>query len=116
MTSSTWGFEKAVTALATVVSKAFPGFIITDAGEKFMSIEFGMPELIGVPNAKLAFLSEEHGHIMIQGEPPKINIGDKVEFYPSHICTTLNLNDWLWVVDGEKVINCWKIAARGKSQ
>ena len=110
------GFEKAVTALATVISRAFPGFIITDAGEKFMSIEFGMPQLIGVANARLAFLSEEHGHISYQGEPPQLKVGDKVEFYPSHICTTINLNDRLWVVEGDKVIDCWKIAARGKSQ
>jgi D-serine deaminase-like pyridoxal phosphate-dependent protein len=110
------GFEKAVTALATVISTACPGFIITDAGEKFMSIEFGMPRLIGVPDAQLAFLSEEHGHITYQGGQPPRKVGDKVEFYPSHICTTLNLNDWLWVVEGEKVVDCWKIAARGKSQ
>jgi D-serine deaminase-like pyridoxal phosphate-dependent protein len=110
------GFEKAVTIIATVVSKAFPPFVITDAGEKFMSIEFGMPELIGVPNAKLAFLSEEHGHVITEAGAPDLKIGQKLEFFPSHICTTINLNDWLWVTDGEKVIDRWRIAARGCSQ
>jgi D-serine deaminase-like pyridoxal phosphate-dependent protein len=110
------GFEKAVTILATIISKAFPPFVITDAGEKFMSIEFGMPELIGVPHAKLAFLSEEHGHVLTEAQTPKLEIGQKLEFFPSHVCTTINLNDWLWVVDGEKVIDRWKIAARGCSQ
>jgi D-serine deaminase-like pyridoxal phosphate-dependent protein len=61
-------------------------------------------------------LSEEHGHIIFQGTPPNLKIGDKVEFYPSHICTTINLNDWRWVVEGEKVVDRWKIAARGHSQ
>jgi len=110
------GFEKAVTVLATVISKAFPGFLITDAGEKTMSVEFGMPQLIGVPNAQLAFLSEEHGHITFQGEPPNIKIGDKVEFYPSHICTTINLNDWMWVAENDKVVDRWRIAGRGCSR
>jgi len=110
------GFEKALTILTTVISKAFPPFIITDAGEKFMSIEFGMPELIGVPNAKLAFLSEEHGHIIAEANAPKFQIGQKLELFPSHVCTTINLNDWLWVADGEKVVDRWKIAARGCSQ
>jgi D-serine deaminase-like pyridoxal phosphate-dependent protein len=110
------GFEKALSIMATVVSRAFPPFVITDAGEKFMSIEFGMPELINVPGAKLAFLSEEHGHVLTDANTPQIKIGQKLEFYPSHVCTTINLNDRLWVVDGEKVIDCWKVAARGKSQ
>lgn len=110
------GFEKALTVQATVISKAFPNFIITDAGEKTMSIEFGMPELIGYPGCRLVMLSEEHGHILVEGSPPELKVGDKVEFYPSHICTTVNLNNWLWVVDGEKVIDCWKVSARGLSQ
>ncbi len=110
------GFEKAVTVMATVISKAFPPFIITDAGEKTMSIEFGLPQLIGVERAKLAMLSEEHGHILYEGTPPALQIGDRVEFYPSHICTTINLNDWLWVMDGEQVVDRWKIAARGLAQ
>jgi len=110
------GFEKAVTVLATVISKAFAPFIITDAGEKTMSIEFGMPELIGFPGARLVMLSEEHGHILVEGTPPDLKIGDKVEFYPSHICTTINLNDRLWVVDQDRVIDCWKISARGLSR
>jgi D-serine deaminase-like pyridoxal phosphate-dependent protein len=110
------GFEKAVTILTTVISNAFPGFLITDAGEKMMSIEFGMPELIGFPTARMLFLSEEHGHLQFTGDNPGIKIGDQGELYPSHICTTLNLNDWLWVADGDKVVDRWKIAGRGKSQ
>jgi len=110
------GFEKAMTVLATVISKSFEPFIITDAGEKTMSIEFGMPELIGYPGARLVMLSEEHGHILVEGQMPELKIGGKVEFYPSHICTTVNLNNWLWVIEGERVVARWKIAARGLSQ
>ncbi len=110
------GFEKALTIRSTVISKSFAPFIITDAGEKTMSIEFGMPELIGHPGARLVMLSEEHGHILVEGKPPELKVGDQVEFYPSHICTTVNLNNRLWVLDGEKVLDRWEIAARGMSQ
>lgn len=110
------GFEKAVTVLATVQSRPVENMIIIDSGMKVMTYEFGWPELIGVKNTRLAFLSEEHGHLLIEGDPPDLNIGDKVELYPSHICTTVNLHDRLYACRGDSVEDIWPIAARGCSQ
>ncbi|MFO8055980.1 MAG: DSD1 family PLP-dependent enzyme [bacterium] len=112
------GFEKAVTILSTVWSKApaLPGWTILDAGMKQMTNEFGQPEIIGVPETRVAMLSEEHAHLLTEeGESP-LKIGDKVEMYPSHICTTINLHDVMYVIKDGKVADVWKIAARGKSQ
>lgn len=112
------GFEKAATILATVQSKApaLPGWTIIDSGMKTITYEFGLPELIAVPNTRLAMLSEEHGHLLTEGDDPGLNIGDKVEMYPSHICTTVNLHDKMYVIKSGRVYDVWKIAARGKSQ
>jgi D-serine deaminase-like pyridoxal phosphate-dependent protein len=112
------GFDKAVTILATVCSKspALSGWTIIDAGMKVMSYEFGLPELIGVPGTHLAMLSEEHGHLFSDTGNAGLRLGDKVELYPSHICTTVNLHDRMFVTRAGKVVDVWPIAARGKSQ
>jgi D-serine deaminase-like pyridoxal phosphate-dependent protein len=110
------GFEKAATILATVCSRRLPGWAIIDAGMKTISHEFGQPELIGHPHAKCLGLSEEHGHLHITGEVRGLEVGDKVELWPSHICTTLNLHDSMFVVRNGRVADVWPIAGRGRSQ
>ncbi|HUT53363.1 MAG TPA: DSD1 family PLP-dependent enzyme [bacterium] len=112
------GFENAATILSTVCSRspALAGWTIIDAGMKQMTYEFGLPELIGVPGARLAMLSEEHGHLFTDGGPSPLKIGDKVELYPSHICTTVNLHDRMYAIRNGRVENVWKVAGRGRSQ
>jgi len=112
------GFEKAATILSSVCSRApaLPGWTIIDAGMKVMTNEFGLPELIGVPGARLAMLSEEHGHLVAEGGEPDLKPGDKVELTPSHICTTVNLHELMYVVRGDEIAGVWEIKARGKSQ
>jgi len=110
------GFEKAVTILSTVQSRALEGWAIVDAGIKAVSSDFGLPDLIGVPDTRLVLLSEEHGHLYADGKDPGLSIGDKIEFYPSHVCTTINLHDLIYAVRGEAVEEIWSIEARGCSQ
>jgi D-serine deaminase-like pyridoxal phosphate-dependent protein len=112
------GFEKAVTVLATVWSRspALSGWTIIDAGMKTMSHEFGLPELIGVPHTRLAMLSEEHGHLFCDAGDAGLAIGRKVELYPSHICTTVNLHDRMYVIQNDKVVDVWRVRGRGQSQ
>jgi D-serine deaminase-like pyridoxal phosphate-dependent protein len=112
------GFEKAATILATVCSRspALAGWTIIDAGMKVMSYEFGLPELIGVANTRLAMLSEEHGHLYCERGDSGLKVGDKVELYPSHICTTINLHDKMYVTRGDRVVAVWEIVGRGHSQ
>lgn len=110
------GFKKAVTILSTVQSRALEGWAIVDAGVKAVSNDFGMPDLIGVPDTRLVLLSEEHGHLYADGKDPGLSIGDKIELYPSHICTTINLHDRIYAVRGEVVEEIWPIEARGCSQ
>ncbi len=110
------GFEKAVTILSTVQSTALDGWAIIDSGVKAMTNDFGLPELIGVPDTRLVLLSEEHGHLYADGKKPNLAVGDKVELYPSHICTTVNLYDRIHVLRKNRVEDIWPIKGRGCSQ
>jgi D-serine deaminase-like pyridoxal phosphate-dependent protein len=110
----------AATVLCTVVSTSVSGKAIVDAGSKTLSADsllsgerkhFGYiqnrPELI------LEDLSEEHGHISIPSGC-KLKIGDRLRVIPNHICPCINLHDRVFVVDGERIVDEWKVAARGK--
>jgi D-serine deaminase-like pyridoxal phosphate-dependent protein len=73
----------------------------------------GYGYVLGHPEFKLEDLSEEHGHLTIPSGS-KINIGDRLRVIPNHACTCINLHDRVFVVEGEQVVDEWKVAARGK--
>jgi len=110
-------FEPALTVLSTVVSRPASGRIVTDAGRKSMTQEFGWPQPLGIHGASVRSLSEEHG-ILDLAEPDVVRLrpGDKIRFIPSHCCTTVNLYDNLNVIQGDVLVNIWPIAARGCAQ
>jgi D-serine deaminase-like pyridoxal phosphate-dependent protein len=106
-------FKPALSVLATVISRPEKNLIITDAGHKSLTTEFGMPLIKGLHGAELFSLSEEHGKIRLAGESD-LKPGDKIEFIPSHGCTTINLHDQYYGVRGDRLETVWEIAARGK--
>jgi D-serine deaminase-like pyridoxal phosphate-dependent protein len=110
----------AATVIATVVSTSVPGKAAIDAGSKTLSADtllsgerkhFGYiqdrPELI------LHDLSEEHGHLIVP-DNSHLEVGDRLRIIPNHICPCINLHDRVFVVSGEKVVDQWSVAARGK--
>ena len=59
-------------------------------------------------------MTEEHS-IFRTGPNNDFEIGQKVEIFPSHICTTTNLYDFFTVVKDGDIIGKWEISARGKN-
>lgn len=108
-------FECALTVLGTIISGPRDGMVIGDVGIKSMTVEFGLPHVIGVPGAAVAGLSEEHTKIKLNG-PGHLQAGDRIELLPMHGCTTINLHDQFYVLRGDTVEDIWPIAARGRSQ
>lgn len=109
-------FKPALTVLATVVSHPEPNRLIIDAGMKVITLEFGLPQPSGVKGATLLNLSEEHGTLDLNDPDREFRIGDQIELLPTHGCTTINLHDKFYVVQGDEVVATWAIAGRGKSQ
>ncbi|MGQ9553043.1 MAG: DSD1 family PLP-dependent enzyme [Anaerolineae bacterium] len=108
-------FRPALTVLATVISRPTSDRAITDAGMKVLSPEFGMPPVLRPQGLHTTKLSEEHGTLAGEGVT-KLRLGDKVEVIPSHGCTTINLHDYYYVTQGERVVAVWPIDARGRAQ
>jgi D-serine deaminase-like pyridoxal phosphate-dependent protein len=110
----------ALAVLVTVVSTSGWQRALIDSGSKTLSADpllsgdrLGYGYVVGHPEFKLGELSEEHGHLTIPGSST-IKIGDRLRIIPNHVCTCINLHDRVFVVEGEHVVNQWKVAARGK--
>jgi D-serine deaminase-like pyridoxal phosphate-dependent protein len=109
----------AATVLATVVSTSVPHRAIIDAGSKMLTADtllsgerkhFGYVQ--NHPELLLEDLSEEHGHLAIPDDSP-IRVGDRLRVIPNHICPCINLQNRVFLVSGDQVIEQWKVAARG---
>lgn len=118
-------FHTALTVLTTVISIPThqKDMAYTDCGIKNIASEHTddyarivFPIVKGELGDKIRVqgLSEEHGHLC--GEVEKLKVGDKIEFIPSHSCTTTPRYDVAHVVSGEMVVGTWAILARGKHQ
>lgn len=105
-------FKNALYILTTVISTKKDRFI-TDTGVKSLGMDQGGPILVGVPADTKVDWSEEHGTIYLENHGRRIN--DKFAYIPGHCCTTVNIFDRLYVVDGDEVVDTWDITARGRS-
>lgn len=110
-------FDSALTVLSTVVSRPTPERVITDAGIKSITREFGWPQPVDLPGVTVSGLSEEHGKLLLE-DPQETDLGpgDKIRFIPSHCCTTVNLHDRYYVCQNQVLVDLWPIAARGCAQ
>jgi D-serine deaminase-like pyridoxal phosphate-dependent protein len=118
--------QVAMTVITTVVSRN-DAFLITDAGSKVLSSDLGAHGTAGVAGYGLAFppefrpseapgfnvakLSEEHGFVERTADIP---VGARLRIVPNHACPVVNLSDELLVVSGDKVLERWPVAARGR--
>lgn len=115
--------ELALSILATVVSRPAPELAIIDAGSKTFCGDV-IPANVGLEgygatidgqNGVVIRMNEEHGTVRLApGFSPEI--GDKLLFFPNHVCTTVNLSDEVLVTQGGVVKTIWRVAARGRRQ
>ncbi len=106
--------------VSTVQSRPYAARATFDGGMKtFMGEAFPSPpkflkgygEAVDLP-IYLEGLTEEHGLAVV---PPgtELAIGDRVAFYPNHVCTTVNLSNEIVGVRNGRVEVVWPVAARG---
>ena len=105
-------FEPAFRVLGTVVSRPARDRCVADCGHKSMTKDHGYPLVRGIEGAAVTALNDEHATIALPPEST-IKIGDLVELWPSHVDPTINLHDVFYVLEGDRVIDVWPIAARG---
>ena len=90
------------------------GYVVTDAGLKVCCQEKGKPAIKGYPGLVVSSLSEEHGKII--DEEGVLHFLKKLEYIPSHCCSTVNLHDDYYCIRGESLEAVWPVSGRGKSR
>jgi D-serine deaminase-like pyridoxal phosphate-dependent protein len=111
------GFEDcAATILCTVVSTSVADQMIIDGGSKTFTSDQtaagGYGEILGAPQAAFVKMNEEHGYVKRNGA--EFRVGEKVRVLMNHVCVTVNMQERIYGVRGEKVEECWEVAGRGK--
>ena len=107
-------FQNALTILTTVIHKR-PGVAITDGGMKVCSVENGPPIIKNYSHIRpFKGLSEEHG--LFADDKDELKFKQKIEYIPSHCCTTVNLHDQYYCIRRGILEAIWPITGRGKSK
>ncbi|MCL1829920.1 MAG: DSD1 family PLP-dependent enzyme [Oscillospiraceae bacterium] len=102
--------KQSLTILTTVIHKR-GGVAVSDAGQKTCCIAAGSPNILGHESFKVA-LSEEHGTITDSND--ELHYLEKIEYIPSHCCTTVNLHDNYYCFRGDVLEGISPIEGRGK--
>jgi len=97
-------FEQAIMILTTVISRPVRHRIVTDAGLKAISMDHGLPRIVGHEGMTIESLSEEHGRLKLSDTCPSVRIGDKIEIVPSHGCTTIPLYERYVIMKDDVVV------------
>lgn len=119
----------AATVVTSVVSHTAPDRAIIDAGSKTLSKDVipsnafaneypGHGLIIDAPGWVIEKLSEEHGFLVWhgRGNPTKLNIGQRLQIVPNHICTVFSSLNECFVVEDGKIIANWKTLQPGASR
>ena len=113
-------FKSSLSVLTQIIGANFSDRVVTDAGSKVMSSGFGSP-LVRVEgeivDCEGVSLSEEHGTLRFkEGSEVRKGLrwGQKIEFIPSHCCTTIAQHDNIYAVKNGRLAAVWPITARGK--
>ena len=113
----------AVTVLATVISRPTDERVILDVGAKGITMQTrrtgitaveGMGLIKNHEGVHIFDVYDEHAIIYNKGFREQVRVGDKVEIIPVHVCPMMNLHEEAHVVEDGRIVETWKIAARGK--
>jgi D-serine deaminase-like pyridoxal phosphate-dependent protein len=115
--------ECAATVECTVVSRPFAGFAVIDGGSKTFATDVppgaeplnlqGFGHVVGYPGVVLERLTEEHGMLAL-GRDSDLEVGDTLQVIPNHICSTVNLHDYVYLADEGDTVQEVRVEARGK--
>ncbi|CDQ18153.1 D-serine deaminase, pyridoxal phosphate-dependent [Halobacillus karajensis] len=120
---SEWG-DCAAKVVSTVVSRPSDKRAVIDGGSKTFATDvqpncaplylLGFGSIQQYPKAQFARMNEEHGVIMTNGSTLKI--GEKLSIIPNHICSTINLHNYVYLKRGENDYEKLTVEARGMVQ
>jgi D-serine deaminase-like pyridoxal phosphate-dependent protein len=86
---------------------------VLDAGHKALSVDAGLPWVVGMPDVEYVRAADEHGKLSLRSPDRVLEIGTKLRLIPGHCDPTVNLYDWFVAYRNDQVEALWPITARG---
>lgn len=99
-------FRQALFVWATVISVG-NGYAVADCGLKALGMDHGNPSIDG---AHVLFCSDEHITFSPSVMP---RVGDKIRVWPAHVDPTVAYHSWMYVLEGETIVEAWPVDLRG---
>ncbi len=106
-------FEPSLFIYATVMSRPTKDRAILDAGLKALSVDAGMPWVVGMQDVEYIRAADEHGRLTLHDPDRTLLLGQKLRLVPGHCDPTVNLHDWYVCYRNNRVEALWPITARG---
>lgn len=115
----------AAAVLTTVISKPTKTRVITDVGAKGLTAQTrtkGLTKTKGLGKVKdfddvfVSSVFDEHAIIYHEGFRQTVQIGEKVQIIPNHICPAVNLHEKAYLIQDGEVVEELDIACKGKLQ
>ena len=115
----------AASVLATVMSKPTMERVVIDVGAKGLTMQKrtkgltatkGMGIIVGFEGVEIDSMYDEHALIYNRDFRNQVQVGDRVQIIPNHICPVVNLYDRIYLVSGEDVLQEIAIDCRGRLQ
>ena len=104
-------FRCATVLRGTVISR-HAGRVVLDGGRRAVGLEYGPP----IPSdfeGRVVAVNDEH--TIVDMADPVPSLGARLDLVPGQIRTTFNLHDRVWVARNGQIVDCWPVAARGRS-
>lgn len=116
--SCSWD-DVALTVHGTVVNVR-GNRVVVDSGSKVLGADkapyaSGYGRVLGSPDARIVALSEHHATIEFPSAAEVPVLGSVLPVIPNHVCNAVNLADQVFVFDRGALVDCWKVAARGRN-
>ena len=91
------------------------GSAVTDAGQKAIGADTGLPVVEDLPGIEVKGLSAEHGGLTVSDSfEGRLGVGDKVWYTPWDIGTCVNLHDYIHAARDGRLEVVWEVQARGR--
>ena len=110
-------FETSLFVQSTVICANIAEAVTTDAGFKAFATDGPMPEITdGAPEGSTYdFMGDEHGRIVLPAGANGPPIGSVVSCVTPHCDPNVNLHDLYHCVRGDRLVDIWRIDARGQT-
>jgi D-serine deaminase-like pyridoxal phosphate-dependent protein len=116
--SGTPPFRPALRVAVTVIGHSSTGFAIVDGGSKSFALDGPAPYVLleGKTVGRIEWCGDEFGRVIPAEGNRLLPVGTVVECTVPHCDPTINLHDFLHVVQGGRLIDIWRVEGRGRAE